>query len=164
MPKSVISLTPKDFSEFPVWEYDLDAEGTDGQDETWVRPVKRYPVRDLDNRVIGTIVSLHNGSTLMACLGNIALDYVQSTREFLILSLWFGEEWLHLARYFDVDYAQNGPVGLASRLGLPVAEIFPISYDISHHAKGPHAVVRGIIKSEPARRLTEHERMSLLIE
>jgi hypothetical protein len=97
MSKPVNSLTPEDFAMFPVWEYDLDAEGTEGQDETWVRPVEEYPVIDLDNRVIGTTISLHNGAPMLACLSNVALNNAQATAEFLTLSLWFQGEWLGLA-------------------------------------------------------------------
>ena len=163
MLKSVESLTPEDFARFPVWEYDLDAEGTDGQDETWVRPVEDYPVTDLDNRVIGITVSLQNSSQKLACLSNIAVDNLRSTREFLTLSLWFEGKWVHLARYFDVDHAQSGPVAFASRLGLPVTRVFPITYDISEYTQGLESVLRGMIESEPAQRLTEDERMSLLL-
>ncbi len=162
--KPVQSVTPEDFAMFPVWEYDLDAEATEGRDETWVRPVEQYPVTDLDNRVIRASVFLHNGAQMVACLGNVALDNAESTREFLTLSLWFRGEWVDLARYFDVDHAQRGPEALSRRLGLPVTEVFPISYDISEHAKGLDSVLQGIVESQPKRRLTEDERLALLFQ
>lgn len=44
--KSVVDLTVADFDRFPVWEFALDEEGEEGQDETTVRP---YPLTgDLD--------------------------------------------------------------------------------------------------------------------
>lgn len=36
--KSVADLTLADFAEFPAWEFALDEEGEEGQDETTVRP------------------------------------------------------------------------------------------------------------------------------
>src|SRR4051812_23572941 len=36
--KQVYELTPADLERFPVWEYALDEEGEEGQDETTVRP------------------------------------------------------------------------------------------------------------------------------
>jgi hypothetical protein len=37
--KSVVDLTIGDFERFPVWEFALDEEGEEGQDETTVRPL-----------------------------------------------------------------------------------------------------------------------------
>jgi hypothetical protein len=162
--KPVHTLTPDDFVKFPVWEYDLDAETSEGRDETWVRPVRRYPVTYLDNRVIGTSVLLNNGTRMTACLSNIALRKPESTREFLTLSLWCQEHWLDLARYFDVDYANEGPAAVALSLGLTVDDVFPIRYDIAQHAKGAESVIRGVVESQPKRRLTEDERMELIFE
>lgn len=162
MSKPVQALTPEDFAEFAVWRYDLDAETVEGHDETWVRPVEQYPVTDLSNRIIGALVLLHNGARMPACLGNVALRNAESTREFLTLSLWSHNEWVDLARYFDVDYSGRGPVSLSRRLGLPVTEVFPITYDISEHAEGLESVLKGIIDSEPKNRLSEDERMALI--
>src|SRR5271157_1145792 len=106
MPMPVEQLTPEDLKAFPVWEYDLDGETIEGQDETWVRPVERYPVTDLANRVIGVPVTLRDGTQIVACLGNVALGSEAATREFLTLSLWHQGQWIDLARYFDVDYAR----------------------------------------------------------
>ena len=36
--KQVYELTPEDLREFPIWEFCLDEEGKDGQDEATVRP------------------------------------------------------------------------------------------------------------------------------
>jgi hypothetical protein len=37
--KSVLELTEEDIRSFPLWEYALDEEEREGQDETFVRPV-----------------------------------------------------------------------------------------------------------------------------
>lgn len=42
--KPVDKLTPADFDAFPIWEYALDEEADEDQDETWVRPVGRQHV------------------------------------------------------------------------------------------------------------------------
>lgn len=164
MTKPVHLLTPDDLLAFPVWEYDLSSEGSEGRDETWVRPVEQYPVTDLATRVIGVSVALNNGSRMVACLGNVELGSAVATREFLTLGLWHQEAWLDLARYFDVDYARRGPEAISRILGLPVAEIFPIHYDISEHATGLMAVLRSTVEAEPQRRLTESERMELILQ
>jgi hypothetical protein len=38
--KPVSQLTLDDLKAFQIWEYCLDEEGVDGQDETWVRPLE----------------------------------------------------------------------------------------------------------------------------
>jgi hypothetical protein len=161
MPKPVDQLTAADLTAFPVWEYDLNDEATDGRDETWVRPVELYPVADLANRIIGTSVTLHNGVRMVARLGNVALGSETATREFLTLNLWHRDQWTGLARYFDVDHARRGPRALSQQLGLTVDGVFPILYDISAHAQGLEAVLRGSVEAEPKRRLSENERISL---
>ncbi len=164
MAKPVDQLTPDDLTIFPVWEYDLDGESIDGHDETWVRPVERYPVTDLANRIIGVSVTLHNGSQMAACLGNVVLGSEAATREFLTLSLWHQGQWIDLARYFDVDYARRGPQALSQQLGLPVAEVFPILYDISEFTQGLETVLHGSVEAESKHRLSETERMSLILQ
>jgi hypothetical protein len=163
MPKPVHQLTPQDFIAFPVWEYDVDAEAEDGRDETWVRPVQSYPVSDLANRVIGTLVTLNNGCRMAASLGNIDSSSEAATREFLTLSLWFREDWIDLARYFDVDYDTRGPQAFSKQLDLKIDEVFPILYDISQHAQGLQAVLRGSIDAQPKFRLSDDERMALIL-
>lgn len=37
--KPVVQLMPEDLNVFPAWEFCLDEEGVEGQDETWVRPI-----------------------------------------------------------------------------------------------------------------------------
>jgi hypothetical protein len=43
---------------------------------------------------------------------------------------------------------KNGPDAFAKKLGLTVAQVFPISYDISKCAEGLKSVVKGRIKAE----------------
>jgi hypothetical protein len=36
--KPIDLLTPADIEQHPIWEFAIDEEGIEGQDETWVRP------------------------------------------------------------------------------------------------------------------------------
>jgi hypothetical protein len=69
----------------------------------------------------------------------------------------------HPARYFDIDRDRSGPGQLAGLLSLPVADVFPIRYDLSGVAVGHPEVVRGSIDAEPSVRLTHSERMALIL-
>jgi hypothetical protein len=132
-----------------VWEYDLGAENVPGRDETWVVPVTELPVTSLSGRVVGVALRL-GGRTEVGLLGNIDLGSPQATQEFAALSVWRDGTWFHLARYFDPDRDQRGPAQLAEFLGLSIAEVFPIPYDLSEIADGHPEVVRGCIDAEPA--------------
>jgi hypothetical protein len=37
--KPIDQITAADLADFPIWEFCLDEEGTEGMDETWVRPL-----------------------------------------------------------------------------------------------------------------------------
>ncbi|HOF88182.1 MAG TPA: hypothetical protein PLZ36_08795 [Armatimonadota bacterium] len=163
--KPVDKLTVEDLTRYPIWEFDLENEDEDGQDETWVKPVKQLPVTDLSNRIVGIPVRFAGGTTGYALLGNIDLQHLRKTQQFLVLTLVIGDgDWFHLARYHDSDYARNGPEALARHVNLSLEEIFPITYDISTFTRGLDAVVRGSIPAEPVERLTDDERMALIFE
>ncbi len=46
--KPIDELTVKDFKRYPVWGFNLDEEGDEKCDETWVRLFKKLPVKDLN--------------------------------------------------------------------------------------------------------------------
>jgi hypothetical protein len=51
--KQVYELTADDLQKFPVWEFAIDEEGDEGQDEATVRP---FPLDQIDERLDGSIV------------------------------------------------------------------------------------------------------------
>src|SRR5277367_861339 len=93
-------------------------------------------VSTLAGRLVGTTVQLANGQNLQGMLGNVNLTNPLATRHFLSLAVWIEGHWFHLARYHDVDREDSGPEVLAATLGLPVTDVFPITYDLSGIAEG----------------------------
>ena len=83
--KPVDKITVDDFRSFPVWEYSNDEEGIDGRDETWMKPVLRWPVRSLSNRIAATEVRLAGGRQCMAALSNVHLDDPSDREHFLVV-------------------------------------------------------------------------------
>jgi hypothetical protein len=160
--KPVDDLTPDDFARFPVWEFDTDGESLPGRDETWVVPVADLPVASLSGRVVGVALRL-GGRDEVGLLGNIDLADPRSSQEFATLSVWRGGRWFHLARYFDPYRDRSGPRQLAELLGLAVADLFPIRYDLSGVAVGHPESVQGRFEAEPAVRLTRTERIALAL-
>ncbi len=157
--KSLLDLTTSDLAEFPVWEY---VTGPD--DSVYVGSVKRYPVTDLQNRIVGTKVVLNNGDIFWAILGNIDLRNRRSTDQFLTMSIERHCVWFDLARYHDVDYSRRGPHQLAQFLALPVTSVFPIEYDLSGYVSADPGLLKGIIPLEPRERLPQDQLIQLALE
>jgi hypothetical protein len=160
--KAVDKLTKTDLEKYPVWEYDLSSEGTAERDETWVVPVTKLPVRSLDNRVVGTRVTLADGTALAAFLGNMSLSSREITDEFLVVTIFFGRASFQLARYFDSWAKESGPLQLAKFLRRSPKRVFPIRWDLNGVAEGHKNCLSGEVLLSPRRRLTERQRLKLI--
>jgi hypothetical protein len=157
--KPVDSLSTEDLRNHSVWQYVGDENG----DETKVRPVKRVPVSNLTGKVVGVQVVLANGCSAWALLGNVDSSNPRLTEHFLTLSVERNGRWFHLARYHDFDRDQRGPEKLATFLGLAVADVFPISYDLRPYSKGEASALMGTILQEPVERLSRAEIIGLAV-
>jgi len=156
--KDVNALTVADLKAFPVWEYVNDDE----KGEMAVRPV-RTPVSSLSGRLVGTVIRLANEAEVWALIGNVDASKPRPTQHFLTLSVFRDEQCFTLARYHDVDAHKRGPQALADFLGLPIDQVFPISYDLSRFSKGDLAALTGRIEKEPRERLTRDELIKLSV-
>jgi hypothetical protein len=157
--KPVDSLTVADFKAHPVWEFLIDHE----IDETMVRPVESIPVESLDNRVLGCQVRLANGIEVWAMIGNFDVTNPRATRHFLSLSFERGGKWFHLARYFDFNFAAEGPEVLARFLGLGVDDVFPITVNVRRYVRGDPAALTAIVLKEPQEKLTSEELTTMAV-
>jgi hypothetical protein len=155
MSARIESLAASDLQTHPVWQLE------DGG--VHVKPVKRWPVESLLGKLVGTRVRLANGSEVWAILGNLSPRNPRSTQHFLTASIERDGKWFALARYHDFDAAARGPEALASFLGLAVADVFPISYDVRRYAKGDPAALAGTIEREPRERLNRAEIIALAV-
>lgn len=160
-PLPVDEVTAVLLKKHPVWEFVPESVY---RDETYVKPVDRLPVRTLRNRLVATRVTLANGESVLALLGNIDLRDPHPTEHFLTLSVFndAGKRF-HLARYHDADFKTRGPKQLAKFLGLTTSETFPISYDISSVARGSKSCSRGAILATPTSRLTRKQLIELAL-
>ena len=157
--KPVDSLRVLDLQAHPVWQY-ADREGSN---ETLVRPAKQVPVANLTGKVVGTQVQLANGERVWALVGNVDASNPRLTEHFLTLSIERSGQWFTLSRYHDFDYAEHGPEALAILLGLPIDDVFPITYDIRKYAKGDAAALSGQIRGEPRERLSRAEIIAMAV-
>jgi hypothetical protein len=161
--KPVDKLLAEELDAFPVWEFATDEEGAPERDETWVRPVRTAHLRDLSGKLVGTFVTLANGTRQRAILGNVDLTNARSTQHFVTLSVESDGAWFHLARYHDLDYDVNGPAGLSAFLALDVEEVFPIAYDLSALVADPKANASGKLLAVPSERLSASELIALAV-
>jgi len=159
--KIISRLGVKDISKHPVWEFEN--QDTNARSDRRIRPIVDLPVKSLAGRLVGTQVQLASGEMRWAVLSNITLTNPKKSAHFLTAWIEDHGQWFELARYFDVDYRRRGPEQLAQFLGMGMAEVFPISYDISSLAEGPPGVLRGHIDKDPHERLTEDEIVALAI-
>ena len=153
--KSGDDLTRDDYRQYPIWEYTN--EENPGEDETWVTPVLDLPVTTLSNRLVATELRLNNGTKIPAILSNIDLGNPFSTSHFILVSVYSGDREFVLAHYSASDYLDHGPCALAAFLGLPVDDVFPMTYDISDLAIGDTAALQGTIYEEHPAKLSDHE-------
>jgi len=154
--KPVESLQIPDLERTPVWQFARAGE-------TFVFPVKKLPVKNLTGKLIATQVRLANGNRVWALIGNVDLNNPRVTNQFLTLSILHETEWFTLARYHDCDYIEHGPDSMALFLGLPIDEIFPISYDISKCADGDSEALCGAITREPREKLSRSEIIAMAL-
>lgn len=158
--RPIESLSVEDMKANSVWEFAVDEEDSD---ETWVRPVEKLPVKDLDGRLVATRVRFANGSLAWALIGNIDTSNPRSTKHLLTLGIEREGSWFNLARYFDRDYQERGPAALALFLGSQVDDIFPIHFDLRHCVIGDTASLIGSVQKEPNAGLTRAELLKMAI-
>ena len=124
-------------------------------------PVQKLPVDHLNGRVVSMDFTLANGSIVFGVLGNIKVNNLRKTQQYLLLTLFKNRQRFILARYFDSDYVHHGPIQAASFLGLSPEAVFPIAYDISKTVNGPNSITVSTIAMEPSEHLSLSERIKL---
>jgi hypothetical protein len=96
-------------------------------------------------------------------LSNLDAHNTDQTEHVLTLSIFHRRQWFHLARYHDFDQRRHGPNALCRFLGLTLAEVFPLSYDIRKYVRGAPAGGAGQIRAKPRRKLTHPEIIALAV-
>ncbi len=158
-PIPVGKLTESLLRKHPVWEFTNDDE----RDETMVKPIKKLPVTDGSGRLFGCPVSLADGTTAFAMLGNVSLVDHRQNDQFRTLSLFLDGREHYLSRYHDFDYRKRGPGALSRDLGRKTTQVFPISYDLSAFARGAPDCLRASIPAKPREKLSHSELIKLAV-
>lgn len=157
--KSFDQLEIPDFEKYPVWQIVED----DKYVNLMLNPVKKLPVNNLESRIVGTRVTLADGTVTWAILSNISLSDKLKNTHFLNASINCNGSWFDLARYHDSDFQHRSGDVLALKLGKSIENIFPIVYDLSQVASGDQDVLRGKINYLVTEQLTMSELISMAV-
>lgn len=131
--KPITKLTPADLETFPVWEFALDEEDVEGQDETWVRPVD------------SSVVPRGKYSLLVATEFHAACG--RSYPGFSIVTTARGQVEIEAGRglvggdYLPVDDLDPW----LSRTGLTRTELCPITFELRVLIEGERERRRGVL-------------------
>jgi hypothetical protein len=139
--KPIDSLTPEDFATFPIWEFAMDEEGVDGQDETWVRPVDARAIpRSAYSLAVGARVTLANGRVVtglcqVSTAGEVEIE--------LVVVVPPGH-YVFIPKSSDVG---TGPMRrLLEVLGLAsVPEFFPAHFELIAPIAGEPSARSGVL-------------------
>ncbi len=156
MKMHLTKLSEKDLQESPVW-IGVDSD----QDETAIRPAKAAP-RSVEGKIVASTFTLKNGSVVPGVMFNLS-DDASLNQHLASAAFLLAGKWFFLARYHDSDVKRSGPVALAARLGLPLDQVFPIQYELTHLFKPPTVAQRGEILAEPRKRLTRAQIIALAV-
>ena len=140
MRKPVNELTLDDIRQFPVWEYALDEERDDEQDETTVRPCEFSAALDPSDVIVRTRFTLADGTEMFGtaqtpCLGDNSIGRLQP----VIVT-----ERGHVLFWYDSLSLRAAEIALNyEMLGRDAARVFPIQFISDVELDGPP--IRGSI-------------------
>lgn len=152
-------ITTDEIRVTPVWRFASKTRS----DETELTPVRKLPCKNLNGRLVGTQVTLADGSLAWCFLGNIDTSNPKLTVHFITVSIESNGKWFHLARYHDFDFTDRSPSRLATFLSKDIDSVFPIRYDIRSLAEGEPDALAGLIEKEPRERFTRAEIIAMAV-
>ena len=85
--KSLDDITLDDVLKYPIWEWALDEEGEEGQDETWQRPI--IDTDNVTDEIYNPTISLKIKDTEL--YGSAEFDIESQTLS--AISIWVKTEW-----------------------------------------------------------------------
>ena len=131
--KPVAKLTASDLKTFSVWEYAIDEEGVQGQDETWVRPVNCVRIRKgLFSQIVACDFMTARGRKLQGFMVvSTAEDKVEILPGVIVGRIGYRtipsvSRKLAIARKYDWSLRERDK--LLTSLRSQECEVFPLTY------------------------------------
>jgi hypothetical protein len=148
--KQVYDLTTEDFRRYPLWEFCLDEEGTEGQDEATVKPSddSEVPGYSPGAYVMAADFKLSDGSSMEGYIYSSEPDDFSCAQPNIIvesgqINFWFG------IRVPEVEKLKR----IYERLGKTSGQLFPLGYKTRVEINGSR--LNGTIKGFGARTLKD---------
>jgi len=148
--KPVNELTVEDFHAFPIWEFATDEEGVEGQDETWVRPVRHKQIpMEAYSQLVASDYSTAGGAQLQGFMTVTTADGIEITPGAVV-----GEGLYHVLPSMSEERAQEEGLSWAIQsrkevveaLGGSAASVFPMAYKLRVGIRGEKAVRSGVVE------------------
>jgi hypothetical protein len=126
--KPIDSLSLKDLDAYPIWEFCIDEEGVEGQDETWVRPVKAKSIpRNQYSLNVSADLTAANGDGFRGFVGVTTIKGKVEISGGVILN--GPKPYLFIPNPEFFLYKKESQQ-LAANLGIHRSKLFPISYSL----------------------------------
>lgn len=90
--KSLDDITLDDALKYPIWEWALDEEGEEGQDETWQRPI--VDTDNVTDDIYNPTITIKIKDTDL--FGSAEFD--NDTQSLSAISIWIDNEWKVLSK------------------------------------------------------------------
>ncbi len=136
MRKPIDELTVEDLDVYPVWEFATDEEDIEGQDETWVRPLRTSTIEEgAGGLSVAADFVTASGKELE---GFVSVSFVRGfmSHAGAILS---GGKYLYVSSLLSLSEQEY----VAERVGVPAGELFPLSWSLRVQVVGEAQPRRG---------------------
>lgn len=143
--RSIRKIARGDFDAYPVWEWALNDEHTDGHGESFVRPTElgSIPLAPLRQLIVSATATLNDGSVLPACVEvSVRAKKVQIEPMFIFLQ----------DRHLDFGGAETATV-LSHYTKR--ADARPVSWELAVPLDGDAAPLKGAVRRSMLARLTQ---------
>ncbi len=148
--KPINELTVEDLHAFPIWEFATDEEGVQGQDETWVRPVRSNQVPiGAYSQLVATDFSTAGGTRLQGFMTVTTADGIKITPGSLVregLYLVLPGKLEERARVEGPSWTIQTRKEVVEALGDSPASVFPVAYKLRVAIRGEKALRSGVVK------------------
>jgi hypothetical protein len=148
--KPVEELTASDFIAFPIWEFVLDEEGVEGQDETWVRPVNAKEVpRGAYSQLVASNFKTTRGVNYQGFMMLTTAEGIQVTPgslvgegRYVVLPAMSDQR----ARREGINWSLQSRQEVLEMLQSPEETVFPITYALRVPIRGEQTVRSGVVE------------------
>jgi hypothetical protein len=132
--KPIDSLTIEDLENFAIWEFCTDEEEVEGQDETWVRPLRGKSIpHGMYSLNVAAEFTTSGGVEFCGFVGVTTLDRKIEISGGVILNGRKPYLFIPNPEFFLFEKAKKD---LAKGLGIKSSELFPIKYTLSLKVDG----------------------------